>query len=192
MAERGQTSPELVERNQLLLIRLDQPRDPGPEADQFLGGDVTLDVDGVASAEVGQAAIDLGPDQGGVGEQLDDPGPDERVQGVLPDRSVIAAAPLWETVGVGTEATIVNAPATRGPRRATVERVAADLTDQQALQQGRLLGVACSKPPILVEAFLGERKLRRSDQRRHGNLDPFRARAWTRTHRARSDAAALS
>src|SRR5437879_13709399 len=37
----------------------------------------------------------------------------------------------------------------------------------------------CGEPPILVEAFLGERELRRSDQRRHGNLDPFRARAWT-------------
>ena len=68
MAERRHTSPELVERNQLLLIRLDQPRDPGPEAGQFLGGDVTLDVHGVARAEIGQATIDLGPDQGGIGE----------------------------------------------------------------------------------------------------------------------------
>src|SRR5438128_6190089 len=73
----------------------------------------------------------------------------------------------------------VDAPAARGPRRATVERVAADLTDQQALQQGRLLGVPGGEAPILVEAFLGERELSRSDQRRHGNLDPFRARAWT-------------
>jgi len=79
MAERRHTSPELVERNQLLLIRLDQPRDPGPEAGQFLGGDVTLDVHGVARTEIGQAAIDLGPDQGGIGEQLEDPGPDERL-----------------------------------------------------------------------------------------------------------------
>src|SRR6266699_1605894 len=131
------------------------------------------------SASTSSAAIDLGPDQGGIGEQLEDPGPDERIQGVLPNRPVVAAAPLWETVGVGAEATIVDAPAARGPRRATVERVAADLTDQQALQQGRLLGVPGGEAPILVEAFLGERELRRSDQRRHGNLDPFRARAWT-------------
>ena len=33
----------------------------------------------MARTEIGQAAIDLGPDQGGIGEQLEDPGPDERL-----------------------------------------------------------------------------------------------------------------
>jgi hypothetical protein len=78
MSERRHTSPELVERNQLLLIRLDQSRERCPDAGQFLGGDVTFDVREMARAEVGQAAIDLGLDQEGIGEQLDDLVPDER------------------------------------------------------------------------------------------------------------------
>src|SRR5262249_26063468 len=118
MAERGHPRPELVERNQLFLIGLDQPRDRSPDANQFLGGDVTLDVHGVTRAEFGQAAIDLGPDQGGIGEELDDAVPDEGVQDVLPNGPVIAAASLWETVRIGARATIVEALATRGPRRA--------------------------------------------------------------------------
>ena len=62
-------------------------------------------------------------------------------------------------------------PAARGPRRATVERVAADLTDQQALQQGRLLGVPGGEAPILVEA---SRPTGRSRSRSSGGRPPRR------------------
>ena len=62
--------------------------------------------------------------------------------------------------------------------RCTVEGVATELTDQQALQEGGVLGVTGREPPILVQAFLGERELGRGDQRGHGDLDPLLTRAW--------------
>jgi hypothetical protein len=133
LAQGRHPRPELVERDQLLLVGFDQARHRGPDPGEFLGRDVALDVANVVGAQLGEPAINLGPDQRGMGEQLNDLLPDERLHHVLPDRAIGAAPALGEAVGVGPRTAIVAERVTRAPRGAAVEGVAAQLTDQQAL-----------------------------------------------------------
>jgi hypothetical protein len=86
---------------------------------------------------------------------------------------------------------IVGEPTARGACRVAVEGVAAQLTDQQALEERGLLGMPGGEASVLFEAFLGQRELSRRNQGGHRDLDPILPRARTRAHRASGDAAAL-
>jgi hypothetical protein len=55
--------------------------------------------------------------------------------------------------------------------------VAAEMTDQHALQERGALGPTRGEPAVLLEALLRQRELSGRDQRRYRNLDPLFPRA---------------
>jgi hypothetical protein len=87
------------------------------------------------------------------------------------------AAPLREPIGVRAHAAIVGEPTARGACRVPIERIAALLANQQALEERGPLRVPSRELPVLVEAILGQCELRARHQGGHRDLDPLRARA---------------
>src|SRR6266446_948257 len=122
-----------------------------------------------------ESAIDLLAHERRIAQQANDLVPDERVQPVLPDRTVRAPTALGIAPPVRSQAAVVvdDPPRLLLPRRRPIVGIAARATDQQSLQQARHLRVAGGEPAILSEPSLGQRELGRGDERRHGNLDPL-------------------
>ena len=145
----------------------------------------------MVGAQLRQSAINFGAHERGIAEQLDDVLPDERLHRVLPDWAIGTAAALRESIGVHPRTAIIGEPAARGACRVPVEGVAAQLTDQQALEGRGLLGVPGRELPVLFEAFLDQRELSRDNQSGHRNLDPLLPRTRAGAYRMGGNAAAL-
>ena len=101
----------------MTLVGFDQARDSCPNPGQLLRRDITLDVADMVGAQLRQPAINLGADQRGIAEQLDDRLPDERLHHVLPDWTIDTAAASRGSIGVGARTSI------RGASRRRVVRV---------------------------------------------------------------------
>jgi hypothetical protein len=96
----GRAGAKLVECDELLLVGVDEPLDAFGGADQFAFEAGSLGGGRVGGAQLGQALIELGLDQGGVGEQGSDLAPDEFVEVVGAHRHVGADAPVLVAVVV--------------------------------------------------------------------------------------------
>ena len=95
-------------------------------------------------------------------------------------------------MGVAAGTPVIRVPPARGAGSAAIKRIAAELTDQQVLEEGRTFRVAGGEAPVLLEPLLGERELGGGNDRRHRDLDPLLAWAGTGAHRAFGNAAPLS
>jgi hypothetical protein len=93
LAQRGHPGAELVERDELLPVGLDQPGDRAVGAGEVMLERVTTAAGGVLGAQRVKAAVDLSADELGVLQQPSDLGPDEPVELVGPDRPALADAP---------------------------------------------------------------------------------------------------
>jgi len=139
----GHARAQLVEGDQLFLVGLDQPGD-GPAGlrqclfEALLGGG-----GGVGGAQLIEAPVDLGADQGRVGEQPGDVVPDEVVEVVGADRLVVTDAAVFVAVVVGSEAAVVvDRVAGGGGGVSAVVGVSAGRARGQALEQGGNFAVA--------------------------------------------------
>src|SRR4029453_1812652 len=179
LSQRRHTLAQLLEREQLLLIRLDESRDRRADPAQRLDQALAFHGDGMLGPQRRQPAIDLLAHERWFLQQADDLVPHQRVQGILSHRTVRTTAPLGIPIVIGPQAGVVKELPPRWPSRRPIIRVAARSTDQQPLQQGRDFGVARREATILGQSRLGPRVLSRGAQRRHGNLDPLLARAIT-------------
>ena len=93
LAQRGHPSAQLIERDQLFLVGLDQPLDRAGGAGEVAFERFAAPDGGMLGAQRGEAAVDLGAHGRGVLEQLADLAPDQRLDLVGADRTALADAP---------------------------------------------------------------------------------------------------
>jgi hypothetical protein len=151
---------------------------------------------GAFGAQRGEPPLDLGSDQRGVGQQLLDFAPHERIEFVGADRPVGAHAPADVAVVVRADAAVVVDQALGGARRGAPARVAAVTADDDALQQRRFSAVALGAVLVLFKTRLGEFERLVGDQRPGrgcGSTARARHRVWFRggrgAHRERGPGA---
>jgi hypothetical protein len=142
LAQAGHPGAQLLKREQLFLVGLDQAGDGGLGA-----GDVPFERfaapgGGVLGACRLEPAVDLGSDERGVFEQPADLAPDEPVELVGADRAALADATADVAVVVRADAAVVVDPLVGRAGGGAVAAVAALAADENPLQQRRALGVA--------------------------------------------------
>src|SRR5215208_4646782 len=79
-AQLGHSGPEVIERDQLLLVGADEPFDRLAGLGQAGVETFALHSGGIGGADLGKPTGDLGPDQGRVGEQVADVAPDDTIE----------------------------------------------------------------------------------------------------------------
>ena len=100
-AQLGRAGAQLLERDQLLLVAVEQPAQRGLGAGEVALERVPTPGGRVRRTHRLKAAVDLGLDQCRVLEQPEYSGPDELVDLCEADRSVLADAPFGAAVAVG-------------------------------------------------------------------------------------------
>jgi hypothetical protein len=179
LAQLGHPLAQLLERDQLLLIGLDQAPGAGAHACKLVFESLAAAGGGVFAADSFEAALDFGSDELGLLEQAPDLRPDELVEFVRADRTRLADAPADVAVVVGADAAVVVDPAAAGARRGAVAGIAALAADEDSLQQRRLLGVARGEALVLLQPRLRELERLPADERRHRHERPALRRLIT-------------
>ena len=100
-AQLGGAGAELVDRDELLLVAVQQSSDRVLGADEVALERVSSAGGGVRRAHRLESAVDFGLDQRGVVEQREHSGPDELVDLGEADRAVLADASFGAAVAVG-------------------------------------------------------------------------------------------
>ncbi len=176
-AQLGRASAEFLERDQLLLVAVQQPAQRGLSAGEVALERVPTPGSRVRRTHRLKPAIDLGLDQCRVLEQPEHSAPDELVDLCEADRSVLADAPFGAAVAVGARAAVVLAQLpVLAARRAAVVRVAAVATDEDPLQQRRALGVARRDDPVALQSLLNQFELLGGHERRYRDRLPLLGR----------------
>jgi hypothetical protein len=135
LAQRGGAGAQLLERDQLFLVGLDQPLDRAVGAGEVALERVAAPRGGVLGAQRLQSAVDLGADERGVLEQPADLGPDHWFQLVGADRAALAHAPAGVPPVVLADAAVVDDLALGRARGGAVAGVPALAADDEALQR---------------------------------------------------------
>ena len=148
-AQGGHPGAQLVERDELFLVGLDQPLDRGAGAGEVALERFAATGGGVLGPHRGEAAVDLGADEFGVLEQSSDFGPDERVEFISADWAAGAPLAVGVPPAVLADAAVVADPLVACACAGAVAGVAALAADQHALQQRQLLGVALGEVRVL-------------------------------------------
>ena len=86
---------------------------------------------------------------------------------------IVADRSLQMTISIGTHAPVVVKLACGGLRGGAIERVAAALTNQHPLQQGRFNGAPGRMPFVLLQLLLRQGEGLVANQGRNRNLDPI-------------------
>src|SRR6266704_3568940 len=149
---------ELVDGDQLLGVGLDHGGDRAGSLGRLEFEAVPLAGDRVGGAGRVQPLADLGPDEGGVGEQAGDVVPHDGVEVVGADRLVAADPPAVVPVVIRSQAPVVADRLVRGPGGGPVIAVPARLACGQALQQGGDPGVARGVPLVVFQPLPGPLK----------------------------------
>src|SRR6266568_1355400 len=144
--------------DQLLGVGLDHGGDRAGSLGRLEFEAVPLAGDRVGGAGRVQPLADLGPDEGGVGEQAGDVVPHDGVEVVGADRLVAADPPAVVPVVIRSQAPVVADRLVRGPGGGPVIAVPARLACGQALQQGGDPGVARGVPLVVFQPLPGPLK----------------------------------
>src|SRR5204863_5556615 len=107
LAQLGGAGAEFLERDELLLIAVEQPPERGLSACEVALERVATSGGRVCRAHRLEPAVDFGLDQVRVVEQSEHPGPDELVDLREADRPVLADAAFGAAVTVGARATVI-------------------------------------------------------------------------------------
>ena len=174
-SEVGHPGAQFVDGDQLLGERGDHPGDRGGGLGQRGLQSLVLGDGRVAGAGGGQALVDLGGDQRGVGDQRGDVVPHDGIEVVGPDRGVAADPAAGVAVVVRAQAPVVEDLLVGGAGAGPVVGVAAAGARGQALQQGRDLGVPGGEPFVVREALFGAGEGLLGDDRRDRDGGPFLA-----------------
>jgi hypothetical protein len=186
----GHAGAELVDGDELFLEGFDHPGDRGGGLGQgeFEAG--ALAPDGVGGAGPLEAFVDLGADQGRVGDQGGDVVPDDGVEVVGADGFAGADAPVLVAPVVGAEApVVVDLVACAGGGVAAAVAVSAGHAGDHALRQGGDLAVAGGELLVVGQALGGPLERGLVDDGGDGDDDPLLAGAVDGLDRARGGAA---
>ena len=176
LAQRGRVRAELVERDQLFLVGLDQPLNRLVGADEIALERFAATSGGVLGPCCGEAAVDLILDEFGVLEQPADLGPDERVDLVGADGAAAAPLAVGMPPAVLADAAVVGDPLVARAGAGPVAGVAALAAHEHALQQRQLFGVALGEVRVVDQAGLRERERLLGDERRDRDQRPLLGR----------------
>src|SRR4051794_33105264 len=124
-AQPGHAGAQLIQGDQLLLVGADQPVDRLAGLDQRGVQALALGDGGVGGACLVEALVDLGADQGRVGQQRGDLLPDDGVEVVGAHRLVGADAAVFVAVVIRAQAAVVVDLLVRGAGGGAVVGVAA-------------------------------------------------------------------
>ena len=173
LAQRGHPGAQLVDRDQLFLVGLDQAGDGALSAGDVAFERFAASAGGVLGPQRLQPAVDLRAHQLGVFEQPSDRVPDESVELIGADRSALADAAADVAVVVRADAAVVVDPLVGRAGGAAVAAVAALAADEDALQQRRFLGVALGEVRVVGQAGLRELERLLGDDRRDRDQRPL-------------------
>ena len=149
LAQRGCAGAQLLEREELFLVGLDQPGDGRLGAVEVALERVASSGGGMLGARCLQAAVDLSAHERWVLQQPTDLAPDERFELIGADRAALADATADVAVVVRADAAVVVDPLLGRAGAAAVAAVAALAADEDALQQRRALGVSLGEVSVL-------------------------------------------
>ena len=168
LAQLGGAGAELVERDQLFLVAVDQSPQRALRMRKVALEPVAAVAGWVLGAECLKAPLDLGLDQLGVLQQRDYLRPDELVDLVNANWAGGADASLGAAEAVGSRAAVVvvHVPGLAASG-ASVVGVTALATDKDPLQQRGPSRVARRQAAVALKHLLSQRVLLLSDQRRH-------------------------
>ena len=173
-AQLGRAGAKLLERDQLLLVAVQQPPERGLGTREVALERVPTPSGRVRRAHRFKPPVDLGLDQRRVLQQSENSGPDELVDLGQTDRPVVTDTPFGPAVAVGARAAVVLAQhPVRAAGRAAVVGIAAMAAYEDPLQQRRALGVARRDAPVALEPLPGELELLGGHERRHRDLLPL-------------------
>ena len=113
-AQGGHPGAQLVERDELFLVGLDQPLDRGAGAGDVAFERFAATGGGVLGAHRLESAVDLGAHELGVFEQPADLCPDERVELIGADRAAVCSAAAGVALAVLADAAVVADPLVAG------------------------------------------------------------------------------
>ena len=167
--------PELVEGDQLFLEGVDQPGDRCGGLGQAVIDACALGGGGISCAVLLEPAVDLGADQGRIGEQAGDVVPDNGVEVVGAHRLVRADPAVLVAVVVRARAAVVVDLLVRGARRGAVVGVSAATAGAHPLQQRGIAAVARRVALVVGQPSLHLRPGVLGDQCWHGDLQPVLA-----------------
>ena len=173
LAYRRHPGSQLVDREELFLVGLDQAGDGALSARDVAFERFAASAGGVFGAQRLEAAFDLRAHERGVFEQPADLVPDEPVELIGADRAAVADAAADVAVVVRADAPVVVDPLVGGAGCGSVAAVAALAADEDALQQRRLLRVALGEVRVLGQAGLRELERLLADDRRDGDQRPL-------------------
>ena len=176
LAQLGGPGAELVERDQLFLVGLDQASDRGVGACDVALERLAAARGGMLGPQRGESAVDLGSDELRVLEQPSDLAPDERVELIGADRAAVAPLAVGVPPAVLADAAVVVDPLVARARRGAVAGVAALAADEDPLQQRQLLGVAPGEVRVLAQSRLRELERLLGDHRRDRDERPLLGR----------------
>jgi hypothetical protein len=164
----GHTGAKFLQRDQLLLVAVDQSAQRILRTGQVALEPVAAAGSGVLAAERLEPPVDLGLDQLGVLQQREHLGPDRLIDLVNANGASGADPALGASEAVSARAAVVvmHVPGLAA-RRAAVVGVAALAADEHPLQQRWLACVARREPAVALKQLLSERVLLLADQRRH-------------------------
>ena len=128
-----------------------------------------------------QPAIEFALDQVGIFQQTDNLIPDDMVEQVLADRTIIAHWPAKMAPSVGTKASVVVDVACARAGRCARQRIAAFAARHQPLHDTGAI-VRRGASACFRQQLLSPREGILSNDRRDRNLDPFRSEAAPGEH----------
>src|SRR5664279_3260692 len=162
LAQAGLSGPQLrhpgtefVEGDQLFLEGADESGDRRGRLGQSGVETLALGGGGVRGADLLESLVDLGPDQGRVGEQAADVVPDDGVEVVGADRLVGADPAVLIAVVIRAEAAVVVDLLVGGAGRRAVVGVSAAAAGADALQQRGIAAVARGVALVVRQPLLG-------------------------------------
>ncbi|HXZ85563.1 MAG TPA: hypothetical protein VEI82_08745, partial [Myxococcota bacterium] len=174
LAQHGRAGAQLVERDQLFLVGLDQALEGAACAHQVALQSLAAVAGGVLGAEALEPPLDLGLDQRWVVEQTQHVAPDELVELLQARWPVAAHLPVQAARAVGARAAVVVVDAALAGRRlAAVVGIAAARAHDDPLQQRRPTGVPRRQAPASLKPLGDKREGLLVDQRRYRNVDPL-------------------
>ena len=165
-AEFGRSVAQLVDRDQLLLIGVDQAADAFSDPDQTVPQVVLALLAWIGGAGRLQSPIDLGADQCRILEQADHFAPDDVIEQVLAHRPTVAQRPVEMAPGVGTQAAVIGDLAGTRPGRCARQRVAAFAARDQSLDHAGRLGTARRVDLVHLQPLFGQGEGLFADDRR--------------------------
>ena len=172
LAQDGHPLAQLIERDQLFLVGLDQACLRGARVGELMFEGLGAQRARIVVLGFVESAFELVVQQLGLADQVADLTPDQLVKLLGADLAG-TAHPATGVTRLRAEAAVINRAPALASGGGTRHRVATPSADEHSLQQRGLFGIAWREALVVFQAFLGELELLVADERRHRDERPL-------------------